>query len=241
LTSLKKQADANTRIATSADVHRMKESMKDKLDSSFPLLRYAALCWPEHLARSLSPGKDEVEAVASPSRWASPVSDSGRISSRSRVPSQDLNLSEEWRPMLACFLVDRLTVTTWVEASWTYGLPPKLSRLVSLVEELRKQTIPKFLEDRELWWIALGLNQLGEALRDTNEKYHMLLKADPTSIWKKDITAATDSKFWPVWDEDVNIEGADQRNMPRTGAGFQLDARLAAMPMLSGVIAGSLT
>lgn len=241
LTSPKKQAGGDARITTSADVHRLEESIKDKVDSSFPLLRYAALCWPEHLTRSLSPGKDEVEAVASPSRWASPVSDSGRISSRNRVPSQDLHLSEEWRPMLARFLVDRLTVTTWVEASWTYGLPPKLSRLVSLVEELRKHTIPKFLEDRELWWIALGLNQLSEALRDTNKKHHMLLKADPTSIWKKDITAATDSKFWPVWDEDVNIEGADQRNMPRMGAGFQLDARLAAMPMLSRVIAGGLT
>ncbi|KAF1976012.1 hypothetical protein BU23DRAFT_578826 [Bimuria novae-zelandiae CBS 107.79] len=91
-------------------------------DADLPFLRYASLCWPIHLTRALQ----------NPSSHVNPA------------------VQYPWLTSLSTFLTDRAAVTTWVEASWRYNLPPNLSRLVPLLEAVKQRTPPATVEGREL-------------------------------------------------------------------------------------------
>ncbi|OCL01351.1 hypothetical protein AOQ84DRAFT_383830 [Glonium stellatum] len=176
------------------------------LEASFPLLRYASLSWPVHLSRSLSLPRLNYD-TKTPAQ---------HFSTAQQLPQSATTIEEtqqsygEWIPVLSQFLIDRFAVTTWVEASWRYHLPPNLSRLVPLVEASKKTISPQSIEGRELRWVILGLKQLVEALNELRKEHNVHLRANPSLIWKRNIQSATDAMFWPVW----NSAPSDGTNMP---------------------------
>lgn len=102
-----------------------------------------------------------------------------------------------WITLLAQFLVRRLTVTTWVEASWSFGFRPLLTDLVPLVEDLCTSYSIDSLEGREIWWIHTGVRQLAAALEYLYRKYGPMMEANPTLIWQEHIKEMVDPNFWP--------------------------------------------
>ncbi|KAF2117823.1 hypothetical protein BDV96DRAFT_570977 [Lophiotrema nucula] len=149
-------------------------------DATMPFLRYASLCWPVHLTRALS----------------NPLP---------RPPPAFNNVDpfyySPWLPVLSQFLTDRAAVTTWVEASWRYSLPPNLSRLVPLLLTTKSEIPPATIEGRELRWVLHGLRQLSDALNELRGEYGVTLRENASLIWQWNIQAATEGGFWPVWDE----------------------------------------
>jgi hypothetical protein len=101
--------------------------------------------------------------------------------------------------LLSEFVLNRHAVTAWVEACWTFNLPPNLSPLRRTLHNLCSDHPTHTVEARELHWITVGLHQLATALNDLREKHEHLLSDNPTLIWLPHIKAATDPSFWPVW------------------------------------------
>lgn len=137
-------------------------SHQPEWDVDLPFLRYACLCWPIHLTRALSPSP-------SPSPLSPP-----NLTSQVQYP---------WLTSLSSFLTDRAAVTTWVEASWRYNLPPNLSRLVPLLEAVKQRTPPATVEGRELRWVVHGVRELSEGLRAVKEEWGHRVKMDPGLVW----------------------------------------------------------
>ncbi|PVH94142.1 hypothetical protein DM02DRAFT_646105 [Periconia macrospinosa] len=99
-------------------------------DANTPFLRYSSLCWPIHLTRALS-------SPPSPSPSSSPS------------PPPTL----PFLAPLSAFLTNPIAVTSWVEASWHFHLPPNLSRLIPLLEALKASVPPASLQGRQLRWV----------------------------------------------------------------------------------------
>ena len=132
-------------------------------DAELPFLRYASLCWPIHLTRALAGSQPHPE------------------SSTRRSPE---SFNAPWLTSLSTFLTDRMAVTVWVEASWRYSLPPNLSRLVPLLENLKSRTAPATIEGRELRWVVHGIRELSEALNELKDEYGTTLRENPSLIWQ---------------------------------------------------------
>lgn len=133
-------------------------------DADLPFLRYAALCWPIHLARAITFGPSP--AHTSPSS-----------------PNHQSITQSPWLTSLSTFLTDRAAVTTWVEASWRYNLPPNLSRLVPLLESVKQRTPPATVEGRELRWVVHGVRELSESLNAVKEGWGHRVREDPSLVW----------------------------------------------------------
>lgn len=133
-------------------------------DADLPFLRYASLCWPIHLTRALSP------------RPSPPHTPS--LHAVHQVANQ-----YPWLTSLSTFLTDRAAVTTWVEASWRYNLPPNLSRLVPLLEAIKQRTPPATVEGRELRWVVHGMRELNEGLNAVKEGWGHRVREDPGLVW----------------------------------------------------------
>ncbi|KAJ4357854.1 uncharacterized protein N0V89_002431 [Didymosphaeria variabile] len=127
-------------------------------DADLPFLRYASLCWPIHLTRALT--------SPPPSSYLPPG------------PPQ-----YPWLTPLSTFLTDRAAVTTWVEASWRYKLPPNLSRLVPLLEVVKSKTPTATAEGRELRWVVHGVRELSEGLNAVREGWGTRVKENPGLVW----------------------------------------------------------
>lgn len=134
-----------------------------------------------------------------------------------RVPSQEY----PWIPLLSEFLVRRLAVTVWVEACWTFNLPPTISpQLIIALEQLPSNCSPTTIEGRELWWIYASMGQLSEALKELREKHRDTLVQNPTLIWQPHIVSATDPDFWPLWEIGLHEENEDGDEPIMVRAGF---------------------
>lgn len=133
-------------------------------DTDLPFLRYAALCWPIHLTRAITP-------------YPSSAHSSPPLSTHQSVTQYP------WLTSLSTFLTDRAAVTTWVEASWRYNLPPNLSRLVPLLEAVKQKTPPATVEGRELRWVIHGMRELSESLNAVKEGWGHRVREDPGLVW----------------------------------------------------------
>ncbi|KAF1960373.1 hypothetical protein CC80DRAFT_292716 [Byssothecium circinans] len=146
------------------------EQFTPAFEADIPFLRYASLCWPIHLSRALS-SSTSTQPSQSPPPW--------QPSSPQR-PFSNL----PWLPPLSAFLTDRAAVTTWVEASWRFNLPPNLSRLVPLLDAVRAHVPPATVEGRELRWVVHGMRELREALNELKDEYGTTLRENPGLIWQ---------------------------------------------------------
>jgi hypothetical protein len=160
-------------------------------DLGMPFLRYAALCWPIHLTRALSTPTSHTTASLTTEHTSSSFA------------------TTPWLPVLSQFLTDRITVTTWVEASWRYNLPPNLSRLIPLLLHIKAEMPPATIEGRELKWVVQGLRQLSEALNELRELYGASLGENASLIWQwggrggRRLGCLVSSKVGPDDDEPI--------------------------------------
>ncbi|EOA92353.1 uncharacterized protein SETTUDRAFT_170945 [Exserohilum turcica Et28A] len=133
-------------------------------DTQLPFLRYAALFWPIHLSRALSLSSHHSTALA-----------------RDTLA---------YLPALGAFLSSRFAVTSWVEASFRYNLPPTLTRLIGPLSDLKGEISPSTTKGREL---------------RLAREYESIMRQNPSLIWQMDEPGA--EHYWPVW-EDVIANGS---------------------------------
>lgn len=140
----------------------------DLLNVSFPFLKYALL-WVQHGEKSTS------------------YFQSLSLSYLDSLPWIDLIST------ISFLLSRKLAVSVWIEASWTFGIEPRL------------QTLAEKLNSLPLWSQEVdsgtkkSLERLGEFSDDllwlTHEWRHVL-KFYPHEIWGASITAFSNSQFW---------------------------------------------
>lgn len=187
------------------------------VDSKFPLLRYATLCWVQHTYASFHPRYRNLKSQE-PLMLAK--YNEKRAQHRTLCPENSLPKSPAWAPFLSRFLFCRPSVTNWTESSFHYRWTPSLQKIMNPIHELISEVSQDTSDNRELHWIFMGLGQLAAALDDLAQKYRARLLDNPTLIWQRDITSATDPAFWPVWAEE---ELADAEGWPSgcwTGESF---------------------
>ena len=174
---------------------QLTEPQKSRVSRTYPLLRYATVCWPEHLKLCLDQSCPQGE---SPSISRTGIKSAGKSQAVPKPLISVLNLSL-WPATLSQSLTDRISVAIWVEASCLYQLAPKISGILPPVKSLRKQVKPVTMEGREVWWMAMGLEQLSLALDQLRLPYIEKLRDNPTLIWQEDYERVTDPHFWPTW------------------------------------------
>ena len=144
-------------------------------DMYLPFLRYAALCWPIHLTRTLTPS-----ASSSPYRHGSPSSPT----------------TVAYLPSLNAFLSSRLAVTAWVEASYRYNLPPTLTRLVGPLSDLKGEISPSTVEGRLLRQVVTKIRVLSDRLGGLKREWQSVLRGNPSLIWQMDGVGGGEA-YWP--------------------------------------------
>ena len=160
------------------------------LRKKHPFLRYASLCWSEHLSKA----------------WGkTPISD-----------------TDEWTELLSKFLLNRIAVTAWVEACWTFKSPPSLSRLEIGSRDFACNNGITHSEDRELIWTLRGLATLSYAL-DSLQVHTPALNEEPARIWLPQIRAIVDPAYWPNWEFEI-------RSQPDSPEGTYRDVPAAFLP-----------
>jgi hypothetical protein len=142
-------------------------------DTHLPFLRYAALCWPIHLSRALSPSSHS----------------SGTTSTYETLA---------YLPSLAAFLSSRLAVTVWVESSFRYDLPPTLTRLIGPLADLKAEIPPSTVEGRELRRVVSKMRDLSERLVGLKRECEGVFRQNPSLLWQVD---GPGESYWPVWEE----------------------------------------
>lgn len=144
-------------------------------DTHLPFLRYAALCWPIHLTRALTP------------------------SSCLHHSSSSSAATLAYLPSLNAFLSSRLAVTAWVEASFRYNLPPTLTRLVGPLSDLKGEIPPATAEGRLLRQAVAEIRVLSERLVALKKEAQGVLRGNPSAIWQMESVGG--EAYWPVWVE----------------------------------------
>lgn len=142
-------------------------------DVHLPFLRYASLCWPIHLSRSLA------------------------LHDSSTAPAYP------FIPDLSAFLSNRLAVTTWVEASFRYNLPPTLTRLVGPLADLKGELSPTTPQGRDLRIVVGQMRELSERLMELKRDYEAVLRRNASLIWQMDSVRGGREDFWVVWEDVV--------------------------------------
>lgn len=174
----------------------------ESLRARYPLLRYAALAWSTHIEYAHEYNHYRFKAMGD---------------------QLVTTFAESWVAFLAAFLVDRRTVTMWVEACCFYELNPKLRTTAVALRYLIHYGSSRSTEGREMIWVAAGIRQLAGALDYLFERYPQVAR-DPSLIWTPFVTDAHEKNYWPDWeDDDVEYNG-DARGPRSTGqADFRPD------------------
>lgn len=168
------EGDNNTTIPA-VDTPHTPSNRTIPFDTHLPFLRYAALCWPIHLTRALSPQAQHTATTSYP-----------------------------FIPVLATFLSSRHAVTAWVETSFRYKLPPTLTRLVGPIWDLKGEISPATVKGMELRTVCSQIRELSERLVGLKREYEGVLRGNPSAVWQMDGVGggANGDGYWPVW-EDV--------------------------------------
>ncbi|KAH0494645.1 hypothetical protein TgHK011_001259 [Trichoderma gracile] len=203
------EASSNTILATHEDELRLRtKSEEEQLRRSYPLLPYSALCWDYHVAHA-----HELRGLGT-------------------VAPFPLERPPLWYTLLSQFLLDRLSVTAWVEASYAFKVPPRLSRLPPALVYLRPQPtdMAMTVQTREYQWTYLGLQQLVQALNYLQKSSGSVLLRRPRMIWSEEIAMAVDEDFWPNWEEETPIRVPGPRRDATSDAGWRYTDDISAPP-----------
>ncbi|KUJ08084.1 uncharacterized protein LY89DRAFT_742378 [Mollisia scopiformis] len=147
---------------------RAKEETTKDLNNRFPFLE-RSLAWMQHATASLSERSNLY---------------GGNNYEKLRI---------QFLSLLSAFMDDPLSVTTWIEAAWSFNSKPVIDCLVyKLSPADTMDSTPRVLEDATY----KKLGDFGHDLRKLCDEWEHLLKHDPGSIWRPSITAFTKSSFW---------------------------------------------
>jgi hypothetical protein len=178
-------------------------------EKSYPRLRYASLCWAQHLFTSL-PADDR--NFAAPIEPGIPITsvDTRRHDLETFIPASQ----PVWLPYLSRFLLSRPSVTNWVQACYAFHLVPPVWKLINPMLALAHRTSKSTAEGREIHWVLHGVVQLRDAVNELEHNYRAALVSNPSLLWQPDITSTTDRNFWPTW--TIEEEEHDDRLGPPT-------------------------
>jgi hypothetical protein len=160
----------------------------------YSLLQYAVTYWSQHARLSLEHDVDYADNLEHVTQFTQTFTQKG--------------FSDLFQ-LLSRLTTDKLFVTVWIEASWTFEVPPSLldipDLIVSSVTILPKQN-QKLKTDLK----ALGqtLQRLSGNLSHLNKQWGLTLTESPNEIWLPSTNAFTDSEFW------IGTDAADVKWLP---------------------------
>lgn len=174
----------NSHIATIEDELRIVSDVhRERLDKKYPFLRYSTLCWDHHLIQVNKSMENNISNAPFP-----------------------LESPPPWVILLSRFMLNRLSVTAWVEAAYIYRRVPRLGHLLDCLGFLQPghqvQPVLTTVQVRECWWTYTGLQQLTKALDYLQQHHEEGLLVTPYKIWHEEIVKSEDGEFWPVWKEE---------------------------------------
>jgi len=120
------------------------------------------------------------------------------------------NSQPTWVPYLSRFLLSRPSVTNWVQSCYTFHLAPPVRKLYPPILAFAHQNELSTPDGREVHWILQGLMQLGSAVDELQSLHRANMRRNPSLIWQKDIQAASEQYFWPVWEEHGDFEDGQE-------------------------------
>ena len=159
--------------------------------SNYCFLPYVMSFWPIHAAQSLQ--RDAEDDPQRPS--------SGRSTSRDLIQ------------LLSVLTTNKVLVTTWIEACWTFGITPTLLEVSDLILEHAGTLHPRYR--KQLTSLGETLRRLSTNLSVLNKNWGKILAVEPNEIWLPSVNAFTDSEFWIGTDAakvDILSSTEDQRS-----------------------------
>ncbi|KAI1328432.1 hypothetical protein F5Y16DRAFT_369030 [Xylariaceae sp. FL0255] len=142
----------------------------------FPLLHYAAEFWALHAAMAIE-AQNSLEIRR------------GRLA---------IDALHELLPkLLGQYVRDRLSVTTWIEASWIFQIHPDIRQLADALNVCPTPTV------REL---KHQVNQFASELERLNHDWGKVLSESPWEIWEPSISAFMRPQFWVSSDQQFVTE-----------------------------------
>jgi hypothetical protein len=96
---------------------------------------------------------------------------------------------------LTTFIHNRKRVTTWIECSWLFDVPPNVAKVASATDAL--QSTGGSVTDRStlLEDLAANVRLLARDLGDLSSAWGQTLSITPNEIWEPSLSAFTPSKF----------------------------------------------
>lgn len=152
------------------------------------------------------------------------------LSGSSVVGPSPVESLEIWISLLSEMLIRPFLVTAWAEACLTFGHLPDLAPLRLQLQHLRAEQPLHSIEGRELHWASSGVHRLSWALVDLRNKHMVALTSNPSEIWQRYISSASDPQFWAEWDADKREEMSNDKTAITVEAGVD--------PRTDGLAAG---
>lgn len=140
---------------------------RQAIRSQFPLLEYCLGFWVQHCHNGTA----------------------------SDMPSSEDYTHEALIRRMDDFLTSKAHVTTWIEASWLFGVSPKLDFLVPALGYLLT-SVPTHSNPQLVEKVIANLWLLSEDLKRLTKDWHAVLKVAPNEIWQPSISGFTSSDFW---------------------------------------------
>lgn len=106
----------------------------------------------------------------------------------------NLSIENEFYMLLAKFLSRPLTITVWIETSWSFRVQPSVKLLTNLRSRDRVSQHASLFDSNSL--AVTLIEDLSLQLDRLNSEWGHLLKKNPSSIWGESISAFLQSDFW---------------------------------------------
>ena len=179
---------------------------RELLQARLPLLYYSALSWDYHLAQGITYCKNRpfLETIKG-------FPDLAKFFSR--------------------FLLSKSRITTWIEASWTFGNEPTLSDSLDALHILGNEEISVEDPSSNLIGICKELGILSRDLVKLAADWERLLLKRPNEIWGSSVSAFNKSEFWvntthtrisSLFEDDHVSEEKPMLRVSKTSANGQL-------------------
>jgi hypothetical protein len=154
------------------------------VSKKYRLLPYVVQFWPFHAAKAFEIQND-------PEEFESGDQEVEEIFKRKCFSSLALMLSK--------IIEDKLIVTVWIEACWTFKAPPSMRDLSSNISAYLELRPPRSKKQHQ--GLSEKLASLALSLQSLNKTWFRVLQMEPNEMWRQSIPAFTKSEFWVGTDE----------------------------------------
>lgn len=100
--------------------------------------------------------------------------------------------------LLSGLTTNRMLATLWIEAGWTFEVPPSFIRLpdyLAQVADIDYKNQKRSLR-KQVTTLRKALRRFSRNLPHLNKQWGSILKEEPNEIWLPSTNAFTDSEFW---------------------------------------------